>query len=158
MDKITVGIAEGRIAFGGQMLVTYALGSCVGICLYDSKIKIAGLAHIVLPDENSATVKSNPYKFAKSGIPALIMEMQKHGADKKRMTAKIAGGAKMFHTGGLEWDIGEKNTVAVRQTLRMAGIRIVAEDTGANYGRTLEFCADDGTVQVKTVRKKTVNL
>ena len=88
MDKITVGIAEGRIAFGGQMLVTYALGSCVGICLYDSKIKIAGLAHIVLPDENSATVKSNPYKFAKSGIPALVTEMQKHGADKKRMTAK----------------------------------------------------------------------
>lgn len=158
MDKITVGIAEGRIAFDGQMLVTYALGSCVGICLYDSKIKIAGLAHIVLPDENSATVKSNPYKFAKSGIPALIMEMQKHGADNKRMTAKIAGGAKMFHTGGLEWDIGEKNTVAVRQTLRMAGIRVVAEDTGANYGRTLEFCADDGTVRVKTVRRKTVNL
>ena len=76
MDKITVGIAEGRIAFRGQTLVTYALGSCVGICLYDSRIKIAGMAHIVLPDENSATVKSNPYKFAGSGISALVMEMQ----------------------------------------------------------------------------------
>ena len=114
MDKITVGIAEGRIAFGGQMLVTYALGSCVGICLYDSKIKIAGLAHIVLPDENSATVKSNPYKFAKSGIPALVTEMQKHGADKKRMTAKIAGGAKMFRTGSAAWDM-------VKRTRRLSG-------------------------------------
>ena len=60
MDKITVGIAEGRIAFRGQTLVTYALGSCVGICRYDSRIKIAVMAHSGLPDENSATVKSNP--------------------------------------------------------------------------------------------------
>ena len=139
MDKITVGIAEGRIAFRGQTLVTYALGSCVGICLYDSRIKIAGMAHIVLPDESSATVKSNPYKFAGSGISALVMEMQRHGADKRRLTAKIAGGAKMFSTGRSAWDIGEKNAAAVRQALHAAGIRILAEDTGANYGRTLEF-------------------
>ena len=158
MDKITVGIAEGRIAFRGQTLVTYALGSCVGICLYDSRIKIAGMAHIVLPDENSATVKSNPYKFAGSGISALVMEMQRHGADKRRLTAKTAGGAKMFSTGRSAWDIGEKNAAAVRQALHAAGIRILAEDTGANYGRTLEFCADDGIVQVKTVRRKTVIL
>lgn len=158
MEKIVVGIGDGKIAREGQTLISYALGSCVGICLYDRYSRIAGMAHIILPESNHAVHKSNPYKFADEGIRTLICELERQGAKKRRLTAKIAGGAKMFSTGGIQWEIGYVNVETVKKVLSQERIPIVAQDTGKNYGRTIEFYVDDGRLEVRTVRHEVVML
>ena len=158
MDKISVGIGEGKTAVNQQILISYALGSCVGVCMYDRDKKIAGMAHIVLPGKESAVSRENPYKFADEGVKELIREMERAGASRKRITAKIADGAKMFETASRQWEIGEQNVAAVKLALEKEGIRLVAENTGKNYGRTILFFAGDGKLEVRTVRQETVVL
>ena len=109
MEKIVVGIAEGKTAVEQQVLISYALGSCVGVCLYDKSRKIAGMVHVILPEKAVAVNRENPYKFGDEGVRRLVQEMERLGAEKKRLTAKIAGGAKMFETGRPEWEIGAQN-------------------------------------------------
>ena len=158
MEKIVVGIAEGKTAVEQQVLISYALGSCVGVCLYDKSRKIAGMVHVILPEKAVAVNRENPYKFGDEGVRRLIQEMERLGAEKKRLTAKIAGGAKMFGTGRPEWEIGAQNVASVKKTLAEEGIRLIAEDTGKNYGRTVSFYAGDGRLEVRTVRHETVVL
>lgn len=152
MEKIIVGIAEGKIALENQILISYALGSCVGICLYDWKNHIAGMAHIILPGRNNSINQKNAYKFADDGLRALIDEMESRGAEHRKITAKIAGGARMFQTQGARWEIGEQNVKAVKDALNQEHIRVVAEDTGKNYGRTVTFYASDGRVEVTSMK------
>ncbi len=147
-----MGIAEGKTAFGGQELISYALGSCVGVCLYDPAKKIAGLAHIVLPHKGFSQSSENAYKFADEGTRALLEEMVRLGAARSRIYAKIAGGAKMFATANNVWEIGEKNVEAVKEILKEEKISLLAEDTGKNYGRTIRFTAVDGKLEISTVR------
>ena len=158
MEKIVVGIAEGKTAVEQQVLISYALGSCVGVCLYDKSRKIAGMVHVILPEKAVAVNRENPYKFGDEGVRRLIQEMERLGAEKKRLTAKIAGGDKMFETGRPEWEIGAQNVASVKKTLAEEGIRLIAEDTGKNYGRTVSFYAGDGKMEVRTVRHETVVL
>ncbi|MEG1754484.1 MAG: chemotaxis protein CheD, partial [Christensenella sp.] len=118
MSTITVGIADINIAKNEDILVTYALGSCVGICLYDSQIKLAGLAHIMLPSSlQLVNVTNQPYKFADTGIKELLKMMKVNGANPMRLRAKIAGGAQMFAalTNSSLANIGGRNTEAVKQ-------------------------------------------
>lgn len=152
MEKIIVGIAEGKIARGDQMLISYALGSCVGICLYDWKNHIAGMAHIILPGRSNSVNQKNAYKFADDGVRTLIHEMESRGAQHSKIIAKISGGARMFQTQGVRWEIGEQNVRAVKETLLEEHVRIVAEDTGKNYGRTVTFYASDGRVEVSSMK------
>lgn len=126
--------------------------------MYDRDKKIAGMAHIVLPGKESAVSRENPYKFADEGVKELIREMERACASRKRITAKIAGGAKMFETASRKWEIGEQNVAAVKLALEKEGIRLVAENTGKNYGRTILFFAGDGKLEVRTVRQETVVL
>ena len=158
MEKIVVGIAEGKTAVEQQVLISYALGSCVGVCLYDKSRKIAGMVHVILPEKAVAVNRENPYKFGDEGVRRLVQEMERLGAEKKRLTAKIAGGAKMIETGRPEWEIGAQNVASVKKTLAEEGIRLIAEDTGKNYGRTVSFYAGDGRLEVRTVRHETVVL
>ena len=158
MEKIIVGIAEGKTAVEQQVLISYALGSCVGVCLYDKSRKIAGMVHVILPEKAVAVNRENPYKFGDEGVRRLVQEMERLGAEKKRLTAIIAGGAKMFETGRPEWEIGAQNVASVKKTLAEEGIRLIAEDTGKNYGRTVSFYAGDGKMEVRTVRHETVVL
>lgn len=158
MEKIIVGIAEGKTAKHGEVLISYALGSCVGVCLYDRKHKIAGMAHIILPEMNFAICRQNEYKFASEGVKRLILDMCRQGAEKRYMAAKIAGGARMFSSAEHEWNIGARNVERVKKTLTEEGIRIVAEDTGKDYGRTIAFMSEDGTLEVSTVRRNVLKL
>ncbi len=152
MGIITVGISDLNVAKGTDVLATYALGSCVGICLYDAERKIAGLAHIMLPLSKDAAAGSkaeNRRRYADTGITELIQTMSMNGADTKNLTAKIAGGAQMFSTNSEVFNIGERNVAAVKKILAAYKIRIVAEETGLNFGRTVFFYAEDGTMEVK---------
>lgn len=152
MEKVIVGIADGKIADAGQNLISYALGSCVGICLYDPSVRIAGMAHVVLPEAEQGIDRGNPYKYAESGINTLIQEMERHGAKRIRLTAKIAGGANMFKGTAGRWEIGTQNVKAVKKTLETVRIPVIAEDTGSNYGRTLLFSGENGSLEISTVR------
>lgn len=157
MNEIVVGIAEGRIVESPAVLVTYALGSCVAVCLYDRTKKIAGMAHIVLPFSEQRSVE-NQYKYADSGIALLLKQMEERGASRHRITAKIAGGAEMFKSVSMAFDIGKKNVLAVRNVLAEYKIPIKAEDTGKHHGRTLLFYSADGKVEVRNIRYGTETL
>ena len=142
---ITVGISDLNIAKAPDILVTYALGSCVGICLYDPMVKLAGLSHIMLPSSNLNNDPKQAYRFADTAIVLLV----------KKMKAKIAGGAQMFAaiTNSSISNIGQRNIAAVKETLAKLRIPIIADDTGKNYGRTLYFNAADGTMRIKSVNR-----
>ncbi len=154
-NTITVGISDLNVVKVPDQLITYALGSCVGICLYDKTVGIAGMAHIMLPSIAESGSKDNIYKFADSGIAELVKRMTSAGASKVRMVAKIAGGAQMFKLSStsLISNIGERNVTSVKRVLAAHGIRIIAEDTGLNYGRTIIFNSADGGLTVKAVGK-----
>ncbi|HHU05248.1 MAG TPA: chemotaxis protein CheD [Clostridiales bacterium] len=153
---IVVGISEYNTAKNGDVLVTYALGSCVGICLYDVKTKVAGLSHVMLPSSAGFNVTfEQEGKFADTAIKRLLQLMIKEGALQSRITAKIAGGAQMFaglNNSSLS-NIGQRNVAAVKAELMKLRIPIVAEDTGKDYGRTQYFYSEDGRMTIKSATK-----
>lgn len=158
-NLINIGISDLNIAKPPGVLATYALGSCIGICLLDSAHKIGGLAHIMLPDSKEALNPSDNFRrYADTGIAELIELMKRNGASVSAMTAKIAGGAQMFQTKLQSFNIGERNIAAVKRVLNQYRIRLIAEDTGSNYGRTVFFDVSTGIMQVKSVTNGVINL
>ncbi|MCI5741954.1 MAG: chemotaxis protein CheD [Lachnospiraceae bacterium] len=156
MGMIKVGMADLNIGKSPDVITTIGLGSCIGIAVYDSVTKIGGLAHIMLPDSTRMKNNSNVAKFADTGIEELIKKMTEAGASKTRMVAKIAGGARMFEVSGLSdvGNIGAKNAEASKKKLKELGIRLIAEDTGLNYGRTVELNCANGDFLIKSVGKE----
>lgn len=153
--QISVGIADMKLSRQEGVLITYALGSCVGISFYDPMIKLGALLHIMLP-ENGNMSDANVFKYADSGIRETLRKITAFGATKRRLVCKIAGGAKMFEMkgpGGLG-NIGERNVQMVKKILQSEGLRITGEDTGANYARTMLLDLQTGQVRVRTVGKK----
>ena len=158
-NVINVGISDLNVTNPPGVLATYALGSCVGICLLDKTHNIGGLAHIMLPSSKEASnAADNLRRYADTGISELISTMQRKGAQLTCMTAKIAGGAQMFQTKLKSFNIGQRNVDAVKKVLASYRIRIIAEDTGLDYGRTVFFNVETGVMQVKSVNKGIVNL
>ena len=142
-SKIAIGIADMKMAQNSGMLITYALGSCIGICLYDQKIKLGALIHIMLP-LNMEPGRKNTMKYADTGIRETLKMMEAKGASRSRITAKIAGGAKMFEVkGGSLSNIGQRNIESVHNTLKREGVKLLQEDVGGTVARTLLF--DVGT-------------
>lgn len=150
---IKIGMADLNVAKTPDVLQTCGLGSCVGICLWDSITKVAGMAHIMLPDSAQSKSQGNPAKFADTAVPLLIEKMVNLGANKTRMVAKIAGGAQMFSFYGKNdiMRIGERNAEAVKKALQKEKIKLLAEDTGGNYGRTIEYSAANGQLMIRTI-------
>ena len=155
MSNITIGIADLNVARPPDALITYALGSCVGICLYDQTAKVAGLSHVLLPSSAQIPGNNTPMKFADTAIPMLMVKMQALGARPNQLKAKIAGGAQMFAAMGNASiaNIGERNVAAVKATLQRLRIPIVSEDTGSNYGRTLLFDAATFTMTIRSPKR-----
>ena len=142
-SKITIGIADMKMSKGGGILITYALGSCIGICLHDPGIKLGAMVHIMLPI-NMEEGRKNTMKYADTGIRETLRQMEAKGASRSRITAKIAGGAKMFEIkGGSLSNIGQRNIESVHNTLKREGVKLLQEDVGGTVARTLLF--DVGT-------------
>lgn len=144
-----------KLCHAPDALTTLGLGSCVGVALYDKVTKMAGLVHIMLPDSMQVRQNQNKAKFADTGIDFLIEAMVADGASRSRLTAKIAGGAQMFAFSGNNdmLRVGERNVEAVKKKLSELGISVLAEDTGLNFGRTIEFYPEDGSLVIKSVGK-----
>ena len=159
-SEIKVGIADLNLVLDPGIIMTIGLGSCIGIALYDNKLKVAGLSHIMLPDSTQFKNVTNPMKFADSAIPILIDRMEKQGCKKQNIIAKIAGGASMFNFSdkSIISDIGKRNSEAVKKSLNEIGIPIVAEDTGGNKGRTMILESNNGKVILKIVGKGIIEI
>ena len=152
---IKVGMADLKTGRAPDILTTLGLGSCIGIALWDPATKIGGLAHVMLPYSTKIRNNSNIAKFADTGITELVRQMEEMGVPRKRLVAKIAGGARMFEVSGSTsvGNIGEKNAIASKQKLKELGIPILAEDTCLNYGRTVELNCENGDYVIKAVGK-----
>lgn len=156
-EMIKVGMADLKTCVSPDAITTLGLGSCIGIAIVDPVTKIGGLAHIMLPDSTAIrNSQQNIAKFADTGIAELVNQMIKLGAKKERMVAKIAGGAMMFAFKSQSelTMVGQRNAAASKQKLKELGIPILAEDTGANYGRTVIFYPETGEFHIRAVGKE----
>ena len=154
-EIIKVGMADLKTCLPPNGITTLGLGSCVGVALRDKNNKVGGLAHVMLPDSTVIANQTNVAKFADTGVTELVKQMEKLGANRRNIVAKIAGGATMFavSTGRASMNVGERNVEAVKKKLKELGIPILAEDTGANYGRTVIFYPETGEYVIKAVGK-----
>lgn len=153
-SMIKVGMADMNVTAYPGALTTLGLGSCVGIALYDPTTKIAGLAHIMLPDSTQIKNNHNIAKFADTGAVKLVEDMVKIGAKRNKIVAKLAGGAQMFAFSEAANDmmrIGYRNVIASQEILAKLNIPIIAQDTGKNYGRTVELYSENGKLLIKTI-------
>lgn len=153
--NIMVGMADLNIGRAPDILTTVGLGSCIGLTLYDPVTKVGGLVHYMLPDSKAVSNNSNIAKFADTGVQELLKRVTMAGANRGRLVAKIAGGEKMFAVTQESniGSVGERNSFAAKQLLHQLNIRLIAEDTGLNFGRTVELHCDTGDFYIKAVKK-----
>ncbi len=156
-EIIKVGMADLKTCVSPNGVTTLGLGSCVGIAIRDPQTKIGGLAHIMLPDSKAMrNGQLNVAKFADTGIEELVRQMERLGAMRRRMVAKIAGGATMFPFQGQGssmnvGQVGDRNVEATKAKLKELKIPIIAQDTGKNYGRTVIFYPETGDYVIRAV-------
>ncbi len=153
---LTVNISDMKVSSNPEdVLVTYSLGSCVGVTLYDPLQKIGGLIHCMLPLSKVDPERANevPYMFVDTGLPLMMQKLLNMGADKKRLVAKIAGGAVLLDDNGM-FRIGERNHIVVRKLLWKNNILISAEDVGGTIARTVYLYINDGRTVIKSAGKE----
>lgn len=156
-EIIKVGMADLKTCVSPNGVTTLGLGSCVGIALRDPVTKVGGLAHVMLPDSTQIrNSQQNIAKFADTGIEELVKQMERLGAKRSRIVAKIAGGATMFTFQGKSdmVQVGDRNVEASKLKLKQLNIPILAQDTGANSGRTVTFYPETGDFHIRAVGKK----
>ncbi len=154
---IKVGMAQFKVATAPARMMTFALGSCVGIVLYDPVSKIGGLAHVMHPSSERVQNNVNRAKFVDTAVELMLSRMAKKGANRSRIEAKIFGGAKMFQSISASpgvMQIGEENVKATKAELAGRNIPVVAESTGGEKGRSVFFDVASGRVTVKDAQGK----
>ena len=151
--ETVVKVADLAVAAGDAVLVTVGLGSCVAIILHDPEARVGGLAHVLLPSKALTRSIDRPAKYPQAAVPVLVEKMVALGANPRRITARLAGGASMFASlappGTIQ--MGERNLVAARQVLHAHALPLVGEAVGGDFGRTVRLHCVDGRVDVSTV-------
>ena len=152
---IKVGMADLKTANAPDILTTLGLGSCIGLTMYDPVTNIGGLVHYMLPDSTKLKNNNNIAKFGDTGIRELLKQVLAAGASQRRLVSKIAGGACMFQVSGTSTvgNVGARNAEAAKEILKELRIPLIAEDTGLNYGRTVELDCSNGDYIIKAVGK-----
>lgn len=143
---LAVGVGDLKVsATREETLVTYGLGSCIGITIWDPVSRVGGLLHFMLPESQSdlAKAKDNPALYADTGIPLLFKSAYQLGADKKRLLVRVAGGAQVLDGNGI-FNIGKRNYLAMKKIFWKAGVMIHAEEVGSNVSRTLRLEVGSG--------------
>lgn len=132
-------------------IVTHSLGSCIGVAIWDSKVRVGGMIHYMLPESSLSPdkAKANPAMFGDTGIPELFRSAYELGAAKNRLTVKVVGGSQLLDDNGT-FNIGKRNYTMLRKLFWKNGILIDAEDVGGSISRTLRLAIDDGCVILKT--------
>jgi chemotaxis protein CheD len=151
---VEVQMADLQVVGGPPaVLVTRGLGSCLGITFYDPIKKMGAMAHSMLPDFDKARSKTNPHRFVNSSIHKMVEEFEKKGCPRTRIIAKLFGGAHMFSFINTDsvLNVGQKNIEMAVALLKELGIKVVGQEVGGTFGRTIEFNLDNGKVLVKTI-------
>jgi chemotaxis protein CheD len=150
--EIIIRVADLNTGRAGDVLVTYGLGSCVAIILYDAANRLGGMAHVMLPSRSLARRDDVPGKTPQSAIPRLVEQLTALGSNHRKITGRLVGGASLFAAlsppGSIQ--MGERNVVASREVLNQHGIPLVAEMVGGEVGRSVWFHLDDGAVVVRS--------
>lgn len=152
MNEIVVGISDLKWSNNkDEVLVTYALGSCIAVAVYDPRAGVGGLLHFMLPDSSLDMNKAReaPGMFADTGIPLLFKTCYGMGAEKKRIIVKVAGGASILDDTNY-FRIGQKNITALRKIFWKNNVMIEAEDTGSTCNRTVRLNMANGRVYVRS--------
>ena len=150
-----VDIADFKVSDSpSETLITYSLGSCIGVTIWDPEVKVGGMIHYMLPDSSISPAKANPAMFADTGIPRLFRAAYELGAVKKRMTVKAVGGSQLLDDNGT-FNIGKRNYVMLRKIFWKNGILIDAEDVGGSISRTLRLNVGTGQVTIRTRNEET---
>ncbi|HPJ95688.1 MAG TPA: chemotaxis protein CheD [Syntrophales bacterium] len=152
MADLIVGISDLKVSNNpGDILVTFALGSCIAVAIYDPLVKVGGLLHYMLPDSalDLKKAEAQPGMFADTGVPLLFKSCYRLGAEKKRMVVKVAGGASILDDTNF-FRIGQKNITALRKIFWKNNVMIEAEDTGSNYNRTVRLDLSNGKFLIKS--------
>lgn len=151
--EIIVRVADLQVGGAGDLLVTVGLGSCIAIVLHDPSACVGGLAHVLLPSPALSKQDGNPAKSPHTAVPRLIELMAGRGANPRRVSARLAGGASMFASlvapGTIQ--MGERNVVASRQVLHSHGIPVVGEAVGGDFGRTVRLDVSVGSLEIRSV-------
>jgi len=150
--QVTVGISDMKLSRNpSDVLITYSLGSCVGLSLYDPVARVGGLIHCMLPLSkiDAERAKTVPCMFTDTGVPLLIQEILNMGAQKSRLVAKLAGAAKLLDDSNT-FRIGDRNVVVLRKVLWKNNILISAEETGGSIARTMLLYIDSGRTTIKS--------
>jgi chemotaxis protein CheD len=147
---VIVGVGEIACAREPEVLITQALGSCIGLSLWDPRLRIGGMAHVMLPAAPSGEVSGRRHRFADIAVPELVAAMLEMGAGRSRMIAKIAGGSSMFKGESGMDSIGGRNAAAVLEQLEKCGLAVRAADTGGAHARTIELRLDTGVLLVRS--------
>ena len=147
-----IRVADLSTGSPGDVLITYGLGSCVAIILYDPLKRVGGMAHIMLPSRSLARRDDVPGKTPQSAVPRLLEQLTALGANSRRITGRLVGGASLFAAltppGSIQ--MGERNVVASREVLNQNGIPLVGEMVGGESGRSVWFHINDGAVIVRS--------
>lgn len=149
--KLIVGISDMKVSNNPEdTLITYSLGSCIGVVVWDPVAKVGGLLHYMLPDASLDRQKAqqNPCMFADSGIPYLFKETYKYGAAKSRLVVKAVGGAQIMDPSGV-FNIGKRNYMIMRKIFWKNKVMITKEDIGGTVNRTVSLDIDSGVIRLK---------
>jgi chemotaxis protein CheD len=152
----TIGIGEWAVSSAeDELLKTYALGSCVAVCVYDAKVRLAGLLHVALPDSavDPAKARACPGYFADTGLALMIEEMKACGALRAHVWIKLAGGASVMDDRGI-FDIGRRNVLAIKKHLWKSSLGPIAEDVGGTISRTVSLAVGSGEVTVSSSNRQ----
>ena len=149
---VEVGVGELVLAEHPRRLMTPALGSCVGVAIWDSSAHRGGLAHVMLPVPTTSAAAGTTGRFASTAVPELVAMLVESGSLRRRLHAKIAGGAAMFRGEATIAHIGERNVAEAKRQLSLMSVPLVAEDTGETHARTIELSLDTGVLLVRSYR------
>ncbi len=152
LTNIVVDIADLAVSKDpGALLITYSLGSCIGVSIWDPVAKVAGLLHYMLPESSISPdkAKANPAMFCDTGVPKLFKAVYQLGATKRRLVVKVAGGSQLLDDKGT-FNIGKRNYLALRKIFWKNGIMIDGEHIGGSISRTVRMEVTTGTVIIKT--------
>jgi chemotaxis protein CheD len=132
-------------------LATYALGSCIAVAIHDPVTRVAGLLHYMLPESSidPAKAQRSPHMFADTGIPLLFRAAYEKGANKRRLSVRLIGGAQVLDAEGI-FNIGKRNCLAARKILWKAGVLIQGEEVGGTASRTVRLEVDSGRIWLRT--------
>jgi chemotaxis protein CheD len=149
-NHVVVGVGEIACAEDPKVLITQALGSCIGLALWDPRMRLGGMAHVMLPAAPEGDFTGRRHRFADIAVPELVEKMVQDGAARHRLVAKLAGGASMFKGESGMDSIGGRNAAAVLEQLEKCGLLVRAADTGGSHARTIELHLDTGILLVRS--------